>query len=890
MKASLSLLALSAVAATAAKVDIKSIPRKSTFPIIPGSFIVELAPGSTINGTKRSADPHAEFFEHLDRRAISFQTRHQFNSNLFTGVSISLANPKDIEQLGSLKNVKAVRPVVVFPQPQTFDRHIPSGPSDPRVPPDSFSTHVMTGVDKLHAQGITGKGIKIGILDTGTDYTNPVLGGAFGPGHKVAGGTDLVGDDYTGFNAPVPDPDPLDQCNGHGTHVAGIIGADPKNEFNISGVAFDSTIFSYRVFGCSGSVSDDVLTAALLRGFADGMDILTMSLGGSDGWTESTTSVLSSRLSDAGLVVTIAAGNDGQFGAFFTSSPGNGLDAISVASVDNVVSVVQSVTTNVAHDPIPYFSLFPLPVGGAAFPVFATSTDTTVVDDACNPLPANTPDLSKFVTVVRRGTCTFVQKLTNIAAKGGDVVLIYNNGAEFAAIDTGNFTHATLIQEADGDFLVQQFAAGANITVTFPQTGGAVNLPNTATGGLVSSFTSFGPTNDMFFKPAVAAPGGNILSTFPVPLGSFAIESGTSMATPFTAGSAALILQAKGKGSARSIRTLLQTTAKTIPSSLTDAAPPQTLAQQGAGLINVNDAIHFTTLVTPGELLLNDTAHFKGLHTITVKNTARTRQTFKLSHVPVGTMISLIPGTPFPADFPVPLTSDAASVRITPSTLTLSPGGTGIAVVTITPPKGVDASTLPVFSGFIQVKSATETLKVSYLGLAASLKNAQVVDNTDAFFGLVTPVLIDGAGNVLTAPQNFTFVNGDAPALVFRLAMGTPAFKLDLVSPNVQVKTDLRKRGFFSFWWPGLKKPAGTFAKVPTLGPLAEFDFIPRDSDDPTTGFSQLPLDATFANGTTIPNGTYKVLMRVLKITGDPSNEADYEAFLSPAFGVQQPA
>jgi hypothetical protein len=51
-------------------------------------------------------------------------------------------------------------------------------------------------------------------LDTGTDYTHPSLGGGFGPGFKVAGGFDLVGDDYTGENAPVPDPDPLDQCSG----------------------------------------------------------------------------------------------------------------------------------------------------------------------------------------------------------------------------------------------------------------------------------------------------------------------------------------------------------------------------------------------------------------------------------------------------------------------------------------------------------------------------------------------------------------------------------------------------------------------------------------------------------------------------------------------------
>ncbi|EJD54606.1 hypothetical protein AURDEDRAFT_179722 [Auricularia subglabra TFB-10046 SS5] len=886
MKARILLAFVAAAATATAKVDIGSLPRRTNFPFVPGSFIVELAPGSTVPGAKRSAEPHDDFFANLDRRAIGFKTRRQFKSDLFTGVSIALTNPKDIDQLSSIAGVKAVRPVVLFPPPRTFNKHIPSSPHDPAVPPDSFSTHVMTGVDKLHAQGITGKGIKIGILDTGTDYTNPTLGGAFGPGHKVAGGTDLVGDAYTGSNTPVPDPDPLDQCNGHGTHVAGIIAADPNNPFNISGVAFDSTLFSYRVFGCSGSVSDDVLVTALLRGASDGMDILTMSLGGSDGWTESTTSVLSSRLSDAGKVVTIAAGNDGQFGAFFTSSPGNAIDAISVASVDNVANVVQSAKTNVAHDPIPYFDLFPLDVGGDPFPVFATSTDTSVEDDACDPLPDSTPDLSKFVTVVRRGTCTFVQKLTNIAAKGGEVVLIYNNGGSFSAIDTGDFTKAALIMEPDGDFLVQQFAAGANITVTFPQSGGSVQLPNTETGGLVSSFTSFGPTNDMFFKPALAAPGGNILSTFPVPLGTFAILSGTSMATPFTAGSAALLLQTKGRGIARSVRTLLQTTAQTVPSNLTDGSPPQTLAQQGAGLINVNNAIHFTTIVTPGELLLNDTANFRGTHTITVRNTARTRQTYRLSHVPAGTMISLDPGTLFPADFPVPQSTAAAGVRISPSTLTLPAGGTGRVTVSITPPRGLDRKTLPVYSGFVQIKSPSETLKVSYLGLASALKDAQVVDNTDTFFGIVTPVIVDGDGNVQEGSRNYTFVGADVPSLLFRLAMGTPAFKLDLVSPNIKISTNL-KRGF-SGWWPGLRRPkTGSFDAVKTIGPIAEFDFLPRNNDDPVDGFDELTLDgAQFANGTSVPNGTYKLLMRVLKITGNPANENDYEVFLSPPIGV----
>ncbi len=67
---------------------------------------------------------------------------------------------------------------------------------------------------------------------------------------------------------------------------------------------------------------------------SDGQDILTMSLGGTDGWTENTVSVLSSRISDTGKIVTIAAGNDGDFGSFYSSGPGNAIDAISVASLD----------------------------------------------------------------------------------------------------------------------------------------------------------------------------------------------------------------------------------------------------------------------------------------------------------------------------------------------------------------------------------------------------------------------------------------------------------------------------------------------------------------------------------------------------------------------------
>ena len=86
------------------------------------------------------------------------------------------------------------------------------------------------------------------------------------------------------------------------------------------------------------------------------------------------------------------------------------------------------------------------------------------------------------------------------------------------------------------------------------------------------------------------------------------------MATPFVAGSAALLLAAKGKSAdvATGMMTLLETTAKPLASNHSEDDPLQTLTQQGAGLINVFDAMRTTTSVSPAELVINDTAYFRG--------------------------------------------------------------------------------------------------------------------------------------------------------------------------------------------------------------------------------------------------------------------------------------
>ncbi|KAI0088133.1 subtilisin-like protease [Irpex rosettiformis] len=819
----------------------------------------------------------------MRKREVMFDVDREFNlPGIFVGAAVTLTHR---DHIAAIPGVLAVRPVINVPPPKPVSLHVVTGPNDPAIP-DTESTHVITGVDKLHAMNITGKGIKIGIIDTGTDYTHPLLGGGIGPGHKVIGGFDFVGDAYNGSNTPKPDNDPLDQCNGHGTHVAGIIGANPGNAFNISGVAFNASLTSYRIFGCNGSVTDDVIVDALMRGQKEGQHILTMSLGGADGWTEGTASVVASRIGSTGRIITIAAGNDGAKGAFYTSGPGNAIDGISVASLDNTVIPLQNATVHgVTRAPITYFDALPLPVK-ATLPIFATSNSTTVEDDACNPLPDDTPDLSKFVVIVRRGTCTFVQKLTNIAAKGGNISLIYDNGSGFSAIAVGDFISA-LIQPADGEFLVKSFASGKKVSLSFPQSGAAFSFPD-PTGGLISSFTSYGPTNDMFFKPAVAAPGGNILSTLPIPLGSFGVESGTSMATPFIAGVSALLFQKNGVTPVvgRTSTALLETTAQIVSSSHTKGALPQTAAQQGAGLVDAFKALTADTVVFPGELLLNDTANFKGTQTFTINNRGKVNKTFRITHIPAGTMLSLTNGSDFPADGPVPLSNRTATVKFSNTTITVKPGQTVEVTAKITPPTGLDPAQLPVFSGFFQVANANESFHVTYLGLAASLKDAQVVDSSNTFFGVNLPVITNPQGDFITQPTTFTFVGQDFPELLMRLDFGTPKLLLDLVDPNENIPTTLNQ--------PSTSKDqasGNSTTPIKTIGSLFEADFLPRNTDqDDGSGFNLFDVTPpTFANGTKIPNGQYKILLRALKVTGNPGNESDFESWLSPTIGVNVP-
>ncbi|KAG5637208.1 hypothetical protein DXG03_004538, partial [Asterophora parasitica] len=273
--------------------------------------------------------------------------------------------------------------------------------------------------------------------------------------------------------------------------------------------------------------------------------------------------------------------------------------------------------------------------------------------------------------------------------------------------------------------------------------------------------------------------------------------------------------------------------------------------------------------------------------TFTVKNTGKTIKKYTLKHVPAGTAVTVTPGTIVAATGPVPLTKAAASVTLSTTSFTLLPGLSLPIVAKFTLPKG-DASTFPVYSGFIEVSSGpTDNLHVTYLGLGASLKDKQVLDNTDQLVGVPLPIVLNSTLQAQVNPTNYTFKGQDVPIVLFRLVFGTPQFRIDLVDSNIQIAGTIRPRGLLSHPSYTFPRPnqGGSFSKVKVVGPLFELDYIPRNALD--NGFSIIPVSTTFANGTRIPNGSYRVLVRALRVTGDATKEEDYDSWLSPIIGFR---
>src|SRR5258706_10437627 len=347
----------------------------------PNFWFVELSSPPTADGTSVATvkAEKAAFRANAAKAGVQYKERYAYDT-LFNGLSVAIA-PSQLSKLARVQGVKAIYPVGTIPMPA------PQQVLDPEL----ITALTMTGADVVHSElGFTGAGVKVAVMDTGIDYNHPDLGGCFGPGCRVAFGYDLVGDAYDANTNPnpVPDNNP-DDCAGHGTHVAGIIGANGA----VVGVAPGVTFGAYRVFGCSGSTSDDVMIAAMERALADGMQVLNMSIGSAFDWPQAPTSMASTRLVNKGVVVVASFGNSGASGLYSGGAPGLGDKVIGVASFDNTsINGLASFTITPDNAAIGYIpaAAAPAPPTSGSSPMARTGT-TTSTADACAALPAGSP-------------------------------------------------------------------------------------------------------------------------------------------------------------------------------------------------------------------------------------------------------------------------------------------------------------------------------------------------------------------------------------------------------------------------------------------------------------------------------------------------------------------
>lgn len=184
---------------------------------------------------------------------------------------------------------------------------------------------VPYGVDQVQSTeaqqlGFRGEGMSVAVLDTGIDINHQDLYNNIQGGYSVFTDSDNSNPFYDG--------------NGHGTHVAGTVAA-LDNNVGVIGTAPETDLYAVKVLNNEGSGSLGGIAEGIEWSIANDIDIINMSLGGSQG--SSILEEFTDLAYDEGALVVAAAGNSGKGMGFFDTVgyPAQYDSAMAVAAVDS---------------------------------------------------------------------------------------------------------------------------------------------------------------------------------------------------------------------------------------------------------------------------------------------------------------------------------------------------------------------------------------------------------------------------------------------------------------------------------------------------------------------------------------------------------------------------
>ena len=490
------------------------------------------------------------------------------------------------------------------------------------------------GADQLHLMDIKGQGLKIGVIDTGIDYTHAMLGGSGKvedykkinpsqqtdqyPNTKVIGGYDFVGTDYDSaspdflLRIPKPDLNPLDE-SGHGSHVAGTIAGIGDGIQSYTGVAPEASLYALKVFGKEGSTDDAVVMAAL--DFAanpdgnietdDALDVVNLSLGSPFGTPKLLYNEAIKNLNAMGTIIVASAGNSGDV-SYITGAAAVNDDALSVAA--SIDDMDQNWHFGASSFQIPNQKELIAESAEATFtkPLlsFAELTGKLVYIGLAASVTSEQAELLKGnIALIDRGEITFVTKITNAMNAGAIAAVVINNttgspstmggGTDILAIP------AIMISQDNGKIIKMSLEQNQVITANL-KTENKIAKPELI--DTLTDFSSRGPrSEDSIIKPEIAAPGANIISA-KVGGGTDVVQmSGTSMASPHIAGLMALLKQKHRDLNPQELKSLVMINAKSIKDPM-GVTYPVTL--QGAGRVQALNAVYSGISIDPSSISL----------------------------------------------------------------------------------------------------------------------------------------------------------------------------------------------------------------------------------------------------------------------------------------------